>query len=76
MQSIKPVSPQCPLARIEDLRSGGALTDFQANRLIERWDDLPYDWHRDPYFHQVGEHSVAYINQWRQRQASARAQSR
>ena len=43
------------------LERSDVLTNRQAHWLAERWDDLPQDWYRNPYFHTVCEHTVAFI---------------
>jgi hypothetical protein len=50
---------------VADLLAGGALTEYQATWLAERWPDLPDDWAANPYLRSVREHSRAYINHYR-----------
>lgn len=49
-----------PLVRSE------ALSPFQADWLAENWPDLQDDWASDPRFHDVREHTRAYIDRLRQ----------
>jgi hypothetical protein len=49
-------------AVLEDLASSGTLTAFQARWLAEQWDQLPDDWSRHPFCHQLGEHTCALID--------------
>lgn len=53
------------IALIRDLERGGALTPYQAKRLLELWPNLDDEWWTDPYLRTVREHSRAYINQLR-----------
>jgi len=57
-RSLAGASPDGTLLR---LLERGALTPWQVEWLAEHWDNLPQDWHRDPYFHTVREHTVAFI---------------
>lgn len=54
-----------PPSVLEDLVSGGALTDFQTRWLAERWDELPNDWSRHPFCRQIGEHTRTFIDRLR-----------
>lgn len=56
-----PVSRPAPRL-LSDLHAGGALTAYQVERLLAKWPDLG-EWHADPYFGTVREHSRAYIDQ-------------
>jgi hypothetical protein len=53
------------LALLADLERGGALSSFQARRLLAGWPTPRDDWASSPYFRNVGEHSRAYIDQLR-----------
>jgi hypothetical protein len=50
---------------LADLERGGALSSFQARRLLSSWESLEDDWASSPYFRNIGECSQAYINQLR-----------
>jgi hypothetical protein len=43
----------------------GALSCSQVQRLLASWESLGDDWTSSPFFHSVGEHSRAYIDQLR-----------
>ena len=51
---------------IDDLCSSlvrsGALTTFQAGRLLDTWPELEPDWSAHPYFRSVREHTRAAID--------------
>jgi hypothetical protein len=53
------------IALIHDLERGGALTAYQAQRLLASWGALADDWASSPFFRNVGEHSRAYMGQLR-----------
>jgi len=48
-------------AFLADLERGGALSSFQAQRLLTAW-PLTDDWATDPYFRTVRAHTRAYID--------------
>jgi hypothetical protein len=50
-------------AFLADLERGGALSSFQARRLLAAWPPLADDWAANPYFGTVREHTRAYIDQ-------------
>lgn len=62
--------PQVQLVRdvpaiLADLERGGALSSFQAQRLLASWWTQKDDWASSPFFRNVGEHSQSYIDQLR-----------
>jgi hypothetical protein len=54
---------------LADLWRGGVLTEFQARCLAEHWGKLSDDWASSPYFHQLREHTRAYIDRERHQEA-------
>jgi hypothetical protein len=67
ISSVKPASRRNPRLEpaIRDLERGGALSSYQAERLLKLWPDLDDDWAVDPCFGTVREHSRAYLDQLR-----------
>jgi len=64
---LKTEKPQTPVvhdapAFLADLERGGALSSFQAQRLLAAWPTLADDWAANPYFGTVREHTRAYVD--------------
>jgi hypothetical protein len=71
MTTLIPAAPSAALELVGDLERGGAITSDQVKRLRDGWHELENEWWSSPYLRTVREHSRAYIDQLRYKNADS-----